>query len=46
MTGLGYRRLRFCEREEISRGLAAGESIRDIAVRLGRSASTISREIN
>ena len=29
------------EREEISRGLASGESMRAIAARLGRSASTI-----
>lgn len=33
------------EREEISRGLVAEESIRAIAYRLGRSPSTISREI-
>lgn len=33
------------EREEISRGLAARESMRAIARRLGRSASTISREV-
>lgn len=33
------------EREEISRGLAAGESCRGIAARLDRSPSTISREI-
>lgn len=33
------------EREEISRGLAANESIRSIASLLGRSPSTISREI-
>ena len=33
------------EREEISRGLARGESMRKIAARLGRSPSTISREI-
>jgi IS30 family transposase len=33
------------EREEISRGLAAGASFRLIAVRLGRSPSTISREV-
>ncbi|MFD5423175.1 IS30 family transposase [Streptomyces sp. NPDC127069] len=33
------------EREEISRGIAAGESARELARRLGRSASTISREI-
>lgn len=34
-----------CEREEISRGVAAGESARRLAKRLGRSASTVSREI-
>lgn len=34
------------EREEISRGLAAGDSMRAVAARLGRSASTISREVN
>jgi IS30 family transposase len=34
------------EREEISRGLANNHSIRAIALHLGRSASTISREIN
>ena len=33
------------EREEISRGLAAGESLRCIAGRLGRAPSTISREL-
>ncbi|WUI03990.1 IS30 family transposase [Spirillospora sp. NBC_00431] len=33
------------EREEISRGLAAGESARSMARRLGRAASTVSREI-
>ena len=33
------------EREEISRGIAAGESIRRIAGRLGRAPSTVSREI-
>jgi IS30 family transposase len=33
------------EREEISRGLAACDSLRAIAVRLGRSASTVSREV-
>jgi IS30 family transposase len=38
-------RLRFEEREEISRGLAAGLSLRAIAAQLGRSPSTISREI-
>jgi IS30 family transposase len=34
------------EREEISRGLAAGESLRATAARLGRSASTVCREVN
>ncbi len=33
------------EREEISRGLSAGLSIREIARGLGRAASTVSREI-
>jgi len=33
------------EREEISRGVAAGESARRVAARLGRSPSTITREI-
>jgi IS30 family transposase len=37
--------LTIAEREEISRGLAAGESSRCIARRLGRSASTITREV-
>jgi IS30 family transposase len=39
-------RLSLAEREEISRGLAAGRSIRAIAAALGRAPSTISREIN
>src|SRR5262249_44503662 len=38
-------RLSLVEREEISRGLAGGESLRLIAWRLGRSPSTISREV-
>jgi len=33
------------EREEIGRGLVAGESLRVIAARLGRAPSTISREV-
>ncbi|MDQ1383691.1 MAG: hypothetical protein QOG65_1070, partial [Actinomycetota bacterium] len=37
--------LSLAEREEISRGLAGGESRRSIARRLGRSTSTISREV-
>jgi len=38
-------RLSLPEREEISRGLLAGESCRCIAARLGRSPSTVSREV-
>jgi IS30 family transposase len=38
-------RLSLAEREDISRGLAAGESLRVIAARLGRAPSTISREV-
>ena len=38
-------RLSLSEREEISRGLAAGESMRCIAGRLGRAGSTVSREV-
>ena len=34
------------EREEISRGVAAGQSLRWIAASLGRAPSTVSREIN
>ncbi len=34
------------EREEISRGLVAGDSVRSIARRMGRSASTVSREVS
>ncbi len=37
--------LSFAEREEIALGQAAGESMRTIAARLGRSPSTISREL-
>ena len=38
-------RLSLAEREEISRGLAAGLSLRTIAAGLGRAPSTISREV-
>ena len=38
--------LTLAEREEISRGMAAQQSMRSIAKRLGRSPSTVSREIN
>lgn len=41
-----YKRLSLIEREEISRSLSQGISIRAIARSLDRSASTISREIN
>ncbi len=37
--------LTLAEREEISRGLAAGDSMRAIAARLDRCASTVSREV-
>jgi IS30 family transposase len=39
------RTLSLTEREEISRGLAHGASMRRIAARLGRAPSTVSREI-
>ncbi len=39
------RHLSLTEREEISRGVAAGVSLRMVAARLGRSPSTISREL-
>ena len=39
------RYLSVAEREEIAVGLAAGQSVRVIAARLGRSASTVSREV-
>lgn len=38
-------RLSFEEREQIALGVAAKESVRDIARRLGRAPSTVSREI-
>ena len=37
--------LTFREREEISRGIAAGDSARRIALRLGRAPSTVTREL-
>jgi IS30 family transposase len=39
------RALTLAEREEISRGIVAGHSIRSIATRLARAPSTVSREI-
>jgi len=38
-------RLSLADREELSRGLVAGDSLRAIAKRLGRAPSTISREV-
>jgi len=38
-------RLSLAEREEISRGVVAGDSAHTIAARLGRSPSTVSREL-
>ncbi len=39
------RHLSLAEREEISRGVAAGDSLREIASRMERAVSTISREV-
>jgi hypothetical protein len=39
------RALTLSEREEITRGIASGQSMRSIAVRLGRAPSTVSREV-
>lgn len=40
-----YTRLRASEREEISRGLGQGRTVRQIALAIGRTASTVSREV-
>lgn len=40
-----YTRLNLEEREELSLGLLAGLSLRSMAARLGRAASTLSREV-
>jgi IS30 family transposase len=45
-TGRGPQALTLEEREEISRGLMAGHSLRQIARGLGRNVSTISREVD
>ena len=45
LAQLSGRYLSFAEREEIALGLAAGDGVREIARRVGRSPSTISREI-
>lgn len=42
---MGYRHLSIDEREQISRGLAKALTLREIGRRLGRSASTITREV-
>lgn len=39
-------RLSFAEREQISRGLAAGKSLRQISRELSRAPSTVSREVS
>jgi len=39
------RRLSFAEREEISRGIAQGVSLRCVSRKLGRAPSTVSREV-
>jgi IS30 family transposase len=44
-VGQSALRLSFAEREQISRDLAAGQSVRAIARALGRSPSTVSREV-
>jgi IS30 family transposase len=41
----GATALTLAEREEISRAMVQGESMRSVAARLGRSPSTVSREI-
>ena len=41
-----YRRLNVLEREEISRSIAVGDSLRKVARTLQRHPSTISRELN
>jgi len=45
-TTTQYRRLGAAEREEISRGLAQGETVSAVARRLGRASSTIVREVS
>lgn len=40
-----YSRLKFSEREELSRCFAEGKSVREAARRIGRPASTVSREL-
>jgi hypothetical protein len=40
-----FQALTLAEREDISRGIASGSSIREIAIRLCRATSTVSREV-
>lgn len=44
-TTTNYTRLSDAEREEISRGLAAGQTLTSIAHEIGRATSTVSREV-
>jgi IS30 family transposase len=46
LPGSSELRLTLAEREEISRGLAAGKSFRAIAAGMGRAPSTVCREVN
>jgi transposase, IS30 family len=46
LPGSSDLRLTLAEREEISRGLAAGQSLRAIAQSMGRAPSTVCREVN
>ncbi|HUD06782.1 MAG TPA: helix-turn-helix domain-containing protein [Candidatus Saccharimonadales bacterium] len=41
-----YKRLSLIEREEVSRGLASGQTLREIASGLDRHPSTVSREMS
>lgn len=41
-----YSRLSFAEREEISKGIYAFETLSEIAARIGRSPSTLTREVS
>src|ERR671933_2924603 len=45
VRNLKGRCLSFAEREEIALGHAAGESLRSMAARMGRSGSTVRREL-
>ena len=44
-TAWSEARMSLAEREEISRGLATGLSMRQVAAALGRAPSTVSREV-